>query len=1114
MLEFEPYHVHTSYSNCLTQPDSTMSIEDYAKVYKERGHHILCMSEHGNRSNVWQQFELANKYSDENFRMTPLAAAETYFVPDRTTKEHRGYHLVLVAKNMDGFYQLNEILSEANLTGFYYHARVDFELLRQLNYKDFICTTACVAGPSDETMLIELRNIFRENFYLEIQGHPQEVQVDRNKWMIELSKKHKWPLIYATDSHYINKEDKELRRELLLASKITYGSEDEFILYLPTAEEALEMLKVQGVLNRAQIQEAMDNTLILREFEGVHFTTEKKIPNPYPDMPLDRRNYLYKKTVCDEYIRKAGMPSKEEAAEIHAEMDTMTSTGTADYPLIMKRIIDKGIEYGGVLTKTGRGSGASFVSNYAMGFSSISRLKVPVKMYPERFISADRLANGLPDLDCNMANVEAFEKAGKEILGEYGCLPMIAYGTAKTLSAFKLLARARDASAQIWAETDEKALELKRKIEKYEKNQLEGYGNNADLNGVKKEPYYLEYEKLLEEHGSIPFAKANEIAKQIQNYEMDVKHARENNADDPDYDVDDDVRIESYVEDKYLELIEASKKYKGIITSLSPHPCANVLSDKDLRREIGIVRVKSKSGSKDAVYAAYIDGKTADSYNYLKADFLRVDVVKVISDTFKLAGLPVMSVDELLEAVKDDKEVWNLYANGFVMGLNQVERAKSAERCRIYKPRNVTELAAFIAAIRPGFKSMLSTFINRQKFSYNIPSLDNLLATKEIPDSFLLYDEQILRILKAAGIPGADAYACTKSIKKKKADKVASYKERFKEGFTKVLQEQEGASEEKAHKTVEQIWRIIEDAANYMFCAAHAFSMACDSLYAAWLKVHYPYELYITMLKLYDEKKNTDKISAIIAEMKRYKNIALTAGRFGQDNRDWVVDKEHHCISQSLSSIRYMSKGAARDLFTAGQKEYKTFTDVLRELQMNTCLDTRQIKILIELNYFEQFGKSGKLIKVFDEFFEGSNKLTKTVKSFESRLENCRKFEESLPDEELSIGQRLDSELSNIGLCLSIDKSAPDNLYFVREIDAKYGIKSKLYSIQRGTTGIIRFRKDDYAKKDFKEGDCVQLLKFNQSPRYTYKGGAKTAIPNEYEFWAKDYKVISAPNRK
>ena len=1058
MLEYEPYHVHTCYSNCLTQPDSITFIEDYAKVFKERGHRTLCISEHGNRSNVWQQYELAKKYSDEESKLTPLAAAEAYFVPDRKERTFRGYHLILVAKNMEGLYQLNEILSEANMTGFYYHARVDFELLKRLDHKNFLCTTACVAGPNTEDIIMELYNIFRENFYLEVQPHPQQVQIDRNKWLVELSKAHKLPLIFATDSHYILKEEKELRNELLLSSRITYGNEDEFLLYLPTAEEACQMLKDQGVLNRAQTQEAMENTLVLRDFPGIYFSNEKKIPNPYPDMPIERRNYLYKKTVCDEYIRKSGMPSKEEAAEIHAEMDTMTSTGTADYPLIMKKVIDKGIEYGGVLTKTGRGSGASFVSNYAMGFSSINRLKAPVKMYPERFISADRLANGLPDLDCNMANVEAFEKAGKELLGEYGCLPMIAYGTAKTLSAFKLLARARQ----------------------------------------------------------LDFETANKIAKQIQNYELDVKHAKENNADDPDYNVDDDVQIESYVEEEYLQIIEESKKYKGIITNLSPHPCAHLLSDKDLRREIGVVRVASKTGGKEPVYAAYIDGKTADAYNYLKADFLRVDVVKVISDAFKLAGLPVMSVDELLEAVKDDKEVWDLYANGFTMGLNQVEREKSSERCRMYKPKNVAELAAFIAAIRPGFKSMLNTFILRQRFSYGIPSLDNLLATKEIPDSFLMYDEQILRILKAAGIPGSDAYACTKAIKKKKANKVASFKERFKEGFTKVLQEQEGASEEKAHEIVEKIWRIIEDAANYMFCCAHAFSMACDSLYAAWLKVHYPYELYVTMLKLYDKKKNTDKISAIIAEMKRYKNITLTAGRFGQDNRDWFVDKERNAISQSISSIKYMSKKAAQDLFELSKSEepLNTFTDVLRSLQMNTCLDTRQIAILIELNYFEQFGKSGKLMKVYDEFFEGKNKLTKTVKSYEARLEKCREYEMSLPDEELDVGQKLLSEFSNVGLCLSIDKAKPNNLYFVQEVDTKYGVKCKLYSVQRGTTGLVRVRKNDYAKHSFEVGDCIVLTGYNKSPRYAYSDGARKVLPGQTDIWAETYEVVKAPAEK
>ncbi len=781
-LDLEYYHVHSSYSNCLTQPDSTMFIKDYANEYRKRGQqHVLCLSEHGNRSNVWEQFDICEAFrtdKDNPYDLTPLAAAEVYFVPDRFAeidghKDDRNFHLILVAKGMEGFYQLNEAVSEANLTGYYKRARVDFDILSRLNPKNFICTTACVAGicrdPEYEWLACQLHEIFGENFYLEIQDHPQAIQVETNMKVLRLYSKYHWPLIFGTDSHYIRPEEAALRKELLLSAKINYGDEDEFLLDLPTPEEAYQRLIKQGVLVKARIEEAMENTLILREFEGVKFTKEKKIPNAYPEIPLERRNEMYREAVQREYRRKAGTPTVMEESELQAEMDTITSTGTADYFLIMKDIVDKGKEYGGVLTTTGRGSGASFATNYALGFTSINRLRCPVKMLPERFISADRLKGSLPDLDLNMANVPGFEKAAKEILGEYGCLPMVAYGTVKTLSAFKLLARARD----------------------------------------------------------LDFETSNAISKQIQNYELDVKHAKENNADDPDYDVDDDVQIDSYVEDRYLDLIEESKQYRGIITSISPHPCARLLLDRDIRREIGVIQVKSKSGNKPAVYAAFIDGRSADAYGYLKADYLMVDVVKIIAETYKLVGLSVMTVDELLKAVANDKEVWQLYWNGYTQGLNQCEREASTKKCMQYKPKNVEELTAFVAGIRPGFRSMINTFLAREHFEYGIPSLDNLLKTKAIPDSFLEFDEQILVILKAAGIPGPEAYATLKAIKKKKAEKIAAEKEKFKSGFTKVLQETEGASEEKAHEVVEQIWTIIENAANYMFQLEPSRSNAC-----------------------------------------------------------------------------------------------------------------------------------------------------------------------------------------------------------------------------------------------------------------------------------------------
>lgn len=819
MIEYEVYHAHSCYSNCLTQPDSTMFIKDYAKVYRERGHKVLCLSEHGNRSNVWEQFDICESFKNDKtnpYTMTPLAAAEVYFVPDRKAeidgkRDARNFHLILVAKNQEGFYELNEILSEANISGYYYHARVDFDLLGQLNYKNFMCTTACfvkgtkvktrfgwkpiedinsddfilnmfgewekvnfptsrqyigagkriyvrgqehpiectdehkfltitcgslnyyntsgkdprkwieakhlsdnksmtskpillepiinkeycntrisiekeewknklihreyssknpihekidltpevmrffglwlgdgsisvneeakyynvsitfnyedfdcywdgfvkkaseeigiswsinerpeynridlsshnlefvemmhflfgnqkalskhipdillgisnefdlnivfglmlsdgsfttrvkesyqygfmtfvsvseeltnqiksilednqirtgkihktqeltekdgvhhkeayylkvsnnafigdikhkryanddvinlfdraktecsnivceiegvkyrkryieriddidlsttvhclnvnshsfvcenvivhncVAGITKdenyERLACQLGEIFRENFYLEVQHHPQEIQKETNMKILRLYQKYRWPLIYGTDSHYVNKSDKILRTELMLSKGISYGDEDSFDLHLPTAQESYQLLLDQEILSRAQIEEAMENTLILREFEGVSFSKEKKIPNAYPGMTIEERNNLYKTTCMNEYIRKAGVPTEEEAKELQEEMDAVADTGTADYFLLCKRIVDKGKEYGGVITKTGRGSGSSFATNFSLGFTSLNRLHSPVKLYPERFISKERMAAGiLPD---------------------------------------------------------------------------------------------------------------------------------------------------------------------------------------------------------------------------------------------------------------------------------------------------------------------------------------------------------------------------------------------------------------------------------------------------------------------------------------------------------------------------------------------------------------------------------------------------------------------------------------------------------------------------------------------------------------------------------------------
>lgn len=127
-------------------------------------------------------------------------------------------------------------------------------------------------------------------------------------------------------------------------------------------------------------------------------------------------------------------------------------------------------------------------------------------------------------------------------------------------------------------------------------------------------------------------------------------------------------------------------------------------------------------------------------------DLLRVDVVKIINETFRAVNRPVLTADELVAAVKDDPAIWALYADGYTLGLNQCEKEKTTQRVMRFKPKNTVELSAFVAAIRPGAKSLVDGFVARQFHSYGIPAMDELLRLNGATDitgqsSFLFYDK-------------------------------------------------------------------------------------------------------------------------------------------------------------------------------------------------------------------------------------------------------------------------------------------------------------------------------------------------------------------------------------
>lgn len=657
-----------------------------------------------------------------------------------------------------------------------------------------------------------------------------------------------------------------------------------------------------------------------------------------------------------------------------------------------------------------------------------------------------------------MADPPTFAKAQQEILGEDHAYPMISYHPMKTSKAWKLYAKSQ----------------------------------------------------------GVPFDKANAVSEQIRKYEEAVKLADEDSKDDID--------VMDYIAKEYHEIFEKSKEYRGITDSWSIAPCGYLLYEGSIRRQIGLVRINDN-------ICCMMDGHWAEDGHFLKNDLLKVSVVKLIDMAYARIGMPTPTVGELLDMCPPDDPAWDIYKKGCCMGVNQVERKGTAARCTAYQPRNISELCAFVAAIRPGFKSMYKTFESRKPFEYGVQAFDNILKTDELPFSFCLYQEQEMAALNYAGIPMSECYVAIKDIAKKRAAKVLSYKEKFVDGFSKAIMRDEGRNEEEAGQIAEKLWQIIEDSARYSFnaCVAgdtqirrlgeeatnrsltieqmfldgkeedfknalsmfpdkrirenkvvsvrysgnrptyrittesgqwidctdnhmfpttngkkrldeltfedelyvmndsedyentnapvktspiadieslgsqdvydvtmadpahtfisssglvtsnsHSYCVSCDSLYIAWVKAHYPLELYETLLKFYDSRGEKDKIAEAKAEAKRFFNIKFPPMRYGQDNRAVVADLERRQITEPISAIKGFSASVGNLLWESSQIPHHNFMELLLDLDRRGV--KAKVEPLIKIDYFQQYGNQRELMKMWEMFNFFKQGLAKTLK--------------------------------------------------------------------------------------------------------------------------------------
>ena len=569
------YHRHSCYSNIFT-PDSAATNEEYAKRAVELGHKIISSVEHGWQGDYFGCFELAKKYN-----LKFVFGVEAYWVKDRQKEYPNGFnkngeetfakdrsnrHIIILAKNENGRQAINDVLSTANETGYYFKPRVDLELLLSLPAEDVFITSACIAfsGYEDTEEIIKLlHEHFGDNFMLEIQYHDTEKQKEWNTFIKRIGQENGIKFIVGLDSHYINETDSWKRDAILQAKGVFYEDESGWFMDYPSDDVVIERFLKQGIFSLEEIQDAMSNTDITLTFDDYDdvrvFSKDIKLPTLYPEMTTEEKNKLYRRLIGTKFLKYMESVPKEEYQRyyegVDAEIKTYEDTGMVDYPLIDYQIVKDAVEHGGLITATGRGSAVGFFTNTLCGFSKVDRFTSAIKLYPERFISTTRIleTHSLPDIDLNVGTPEIFEEAQVRVLGQEHVYPMIAFGTLKKKSAFKLYARATGLDFQI----------------------------------------------------------ANTISEQIGKYDDAVKHAEEDEKENID--------IYDYVDDEYRHYIESSEEYWGIISDKKKAPSAYLLYQGNIRREIGLIKCKSESTKKEYI-TCVIDGSVAENYKFLKND--------------------------------------------------------------------------------------------------------------------------------------------------------------------------------------------------------------------------------------------------------------------------------------------------------------------------------------------------------------------------------------------------------------------------------------------------------------------------------------------------------------
>lgn len=561
---------------------------------------------------------------------------------------------------------------------------------------------------------------------------------------------------------------------------------------------------------------------------------------------------------------------------------------------------------------------------------------------------------------------------------------------------------------------------------------------------------------------------------------------------------------------QYPELFKYVDLLNGVITSVSIHPCGSVVSDYNLEEELGLFTT-----STNEYPISQVDMKGIDSVNFVKLDILGLDNIQIINETCKLAGIERITPDNLdfndvsvwEDIAQDNTSIFQMesdFAGHVIKQLFSKEVLNKIKKQIGY----IDYLSLFSmanGAIRPAGESyrdkMCQGIINDNEH----PALNEMLSSTL---NYLVYQEQIIEFLnKFCGFTMGEADVIRRGFAKKLGTE--QYIPKIKDGFIKTMQEKYDTTKEEAEKIIESFLRVIEDASDYLFSLNHSLPYSMIGFACGYLRKYYTIE-YLTVL-LNINKDNQEKTTKII-EYAKSKGIKVKPIEFGKSKADYFFDKVENTIYRGCASIKYLNKEVANELYELSKNKYDSFIDLLVDIAEKTSANTRQIGILIQLNYFKQFGENGKLLSIYKEFTEGSNKYDKKYKDNTKikRIIALKEIESITPNKRISLKEQIKFEQELLGYIQTTIPNINPRYAYVMDIDTKFSPKLNLYCLAKGTTGIMKVSKWDFEKYPIETGDVIYINKSKKKSQKIFKDGKFIENEDVKEYWIEEYTIANS----